>query len=296
MQDGNEKRNLNWNDFRFALAVARTGTLTAAAAALQTTPARVGRRVDALEQSIGARLFRRGADGYETTPEGVEVLRRLESVEAAVVSAGLAEEALTVRASLRIVANDLLLAEILASVMPLITADQPSLRIFLSAELKYVDMWRGEADIALRIGRAGTDVSWARRLADVAHCVYRPRGRPDIDDFASFAPFHDDVPVVRYVTDHGIKPRYEVDTLSALVALVRSGAARTVLPCFIGDRDAQIERDPEAPRPPSQDLWLIISPQAAMDQRVKKVADLIGERLEASRPLLEGEVTPPSPG
>ena len=51
---------LNWDDFRYLLAVARNGGVTAAAASLGVNHATVYRRIDHLEAALGARLLERG--------------------------------------------------------------------------------------------------------------------------------------------------------------------------------------------------------------------------------------------
>ncbi|WP_336492695.1 helix-turn-helix domain-containing protein, partial [Methylobacterium nigriterrae] len=59
---------LDWNDFRFFLAVARAGTVSAAARALQIDQATVGRKVAALEAALGLQLFERSPLGYLILP------------------------------------------------------------------------------------------------------------------------------------------------------------------------------------------------------------------------------------
>lgn len=64
-----------WSELRTALHVAELGTVSAAAAALGYHRATVNRHIDALEASIGARIFFRHAQGYTPTELGEEVLR-----------------------------------------------------------------------------------------------------------------------------------------------------------------------------------------------------------------------------
>ena len=66
----------NWDDIRTALAVARTGTVSAAAEMLGVHHATVIRRVDALETQLGTRLSQRHARGY-AMPEAGQLLLRM---------------------------------------------------------------------------------------------------------------------------------------------------------------------------------------------------------------------------
>ena len=62
---------MEWDDFKHFLAVARLGSLSEAARTLKTSPATVGRRIAALEERLGARLFDRGQTGYALTANEV---------------------------------------------------------------------------------------------------------------------------------------------------------------------------------------------------------------------------------
>ncbi|RYZ44992.1 MAG: LysR family transcriptional regulator [Myxococcaceae bacterium] len=65
---------LDWEDLRFFVALARAGSLSAAARQLKVSHATVGRRVAALEDTLGRALFDRRVDGYALTAEGAAVL------------------------------------------------------------------------------------------------------------------------------------------------------------------------------------------------------------------------------
>src|SRR5215813_3691208 len=58
-----EMQMLNWNDLRYVLAVSRGGTLRAAARLLGVDDTTVARRLVAMQETIGTRLYQRLADG-----------------------------------------------------------------------------------------------------------------------------------------------------------------------------------------------------------------------------------------
>ena len=64
---------LNWDDLRVFLAVARGGSLSSAARILKVTQPTAGRRLRALEESLGARLFDRLPEGFEPAYDGLVV-------------------------------------------------------------------------------------------------------------------------------------------------------------------------------------------------------------------------------
>ncbi len=71
----------DWDDLRFFLAVGRTGSFTRAAALLRTTQTTIGRRLHAMEERTGAKLFDRRFDGMYLTPAGQEILSHVESID-----------------------------------------------------------------------------------------------------------------------------------------------------------------------------------------------------------------------
>jgi DNA-binding transcriptional LysR family regulator len=71
---------MEWDDFKYFLAVARSGSLTGAARALKTSAATVGRRIMTLEARLGARLFDRGQTGYALTDSGEAIRLKAEEI------------------------------------------------------------------------------------------------------------------------------------------------------------------------------------------------------------------------
>ena len=74
-----------WDDVRFFLAVARTGSLSSAARALGVGHVTVGRRITALERRLGVTLLNRTPDGFATTSAGDAILRQCAAMESAAV-------------------------------------------------------------------------------------------------------------------------------------------------------------------------------------------------------------------
>ena len=72
---------MNWDHARFFLAVARAGTLRSAARRLNVDQATVGRRLAALEEELGARLFLRTPSLYVLTPAGEALVESAEVIE-----------------------------------------------------------------------------------------------------------------------------------------------------------------------------------------------------------------------
>ena len=78
---------MNWDDVRIFLAVARAGQILGAARRLELNHATVSRRIAALEEALGAKLFRRLTTGSELTPAGERFLGIAERMEADMIAA-----------------------------------------------------------------------------------------------------------------------------------------------------------------------------------------------------------------
>ncbi len=75
-------QDINWNDLRYALAIARAGTLAAAARRLGVDETTVARRLAAMEAVLGAQLFQRtGTGGLQPIQTGESAVAHAERVE-----------------------------------------------------------------------------------------------------------------------------------------------------------------------------------------------------------------------
>ncbi len=72
---------MNWDDLRFFLALARQRTVSAAGRELNVKHTTVSRRIKALEQRLGTRLFDHFADGYALTAAGENLFHNALSME-----------------------------------------------------------------------------------------------------------------------------------------------------------------------------------------------------------------------
>src|ERR1700744_6127652 len=118
---------MEWSDLRIFLAVAREGTLGAAARKLGQSQPTMGRRLRALEQAVGQTLFQRTGDGFVLTDEGAAVLSHAERIEeeASAFQRQLAGQDRQLEGMLRISSSDWFGAHMLAPVFAEFAKLQP---------------------------------------------------------------------------------------------------------------------------------------------------------------------------
>ena len=78
---------VSWDDYRYFLNVARSGTLKAAGEALKVNHSTVLRRINALEKKLSARLFERFKTGYVLTESGQDMFRHIQHLEDEILAA-----------------------------------------------------------------------------------------------------------------------------------------------------------------------------------------------------------------
>jgi DNA-binding transcriptional LysR family regulator len=173
----NRKSAQNWDDLRYFLAVARTGTLSAAAEQLGTEHTTVARHIHALEDELSSRLFHRSSSGYELTDAGGRLLAGAEAIESAYACAKAAasSEGQTIIGTVRIGAPDGFGCVFLAPRVRALTDRHPGLQIEILATALLFSPARREADIAIVHSRTHQMRVVSRRLTDFQMYVYGSR-------------------------------------------------------------------------------------------------------------------------
>ena len=169
--------NINWDDFRYFLAAAELGTLSAAAKRLHSNQPTVGRHIDALEIALGLKLFQRHKKGLTLTQEGMRVLEQSELMQSGVHSIQRMVEGdyQQLRGSVRLALPEGLCNEIIIPRLEEFYQHYPNLRLILNVSSRTANLTRGEADIAIRLFRPKETDLVTRQLTDMAMGFYAGR-------------------------------------------------------------------------------------------------------------------------
>src|SRR3954452_7136844 len=74
--------SMDWDNLKFFLALAETGSLSRASEKLRVDHSTVSRRIEMLEQDLGVRVVERLSRSYRLTAEGEQVRDRAKEIEA----------------------------------------------------------------------------------------------------------------------------------------------------------------------------------------------------------------------
>jgi DNA-binding transcriptional LysR family regulator len=292
--------NMEWSDVRIFLAVARTGTLGAAARLLHLSHPTVGRRLRALEEATGQMLFQRTADGFVLTEEGTAILPLAEQMEdsALTMARQLDGKQRTLDGTLRVSSADWFGAHVLPPVIAEYSREYPRVDIEVLTGTRLFDLAQREADVAFRIVPfEGPDIV-QKRLLRMRYGAYVAIDSTD--------PVEGDGTGSRLIamdTSTGAFP--DIDWLkrcfpNASVVLQSNnrnvqaqmcarGIGIAVLPRPVGDQNSAIRRLDLGDDPPHRDIWVGYHRDLRRLQRLRAFVDLATAHLanasfDVSRP------------
>ncbi|WP_419903824.1 LysR family transcriptional regulator [Kiloniella sp.] len=175
---------MNWDDAKIFLAVAAAGSYASAARELGLTHPTIGRRIQGLESTLGGRLFDKSAQGVVLTPRGEELVEHAEAMErAAGRFKSTARESTGLRGVVRISCGSPMHSFIVAH-LPDLYLRYPELRIELDDSSDYVNLSRGEADIAIRSRLPETGALKVKKLVHADMAIFAGHG------YLARHPFH----------------------------------------------------------------------------------------------------------
>lgn len=168
----------NWSDYPIFLAVAETGSLTAAGVQLNISQPTVGRRMKALESRFGAPLLTKEDGRLAPTEFGYLVLdhvRRMEAEADAITrSSATLEHSLV--GPVVITASEGIGDFWLPAIMQKFRKDNPDIVIDINIDFRAANLAQREADIALRWMGPGTQNSLiGRRVTSFGFGLYASR-------------------------------------------------------------------------------------------------------------------------
>jgi DNA-binding transcriptional LysR family regulator len=293
-----DDRDIDWESVRYFLRAAESKSLSGAARALGVEHTTVGRRLAGLERAVGASLVERGPSGLALTPLGERVLELAAAMDAS--ARAIAELGSAERTNVRLVVPTGFTA-LLTPHLEALRRAQPGVSLEIVSSGRRVDLRKGEADLAIRVGPIDDEALIARKITDVGSALYasraylaRTREPVDPDDLGTHAVigFHRSLsamPAAEWLAARSprativMRSREAVDMLTA----ARSGAGLAVLPCFLGDAEPSLERLTREPIGVRR-VSLIYRREARLSPELRAVIAFVLDVLREHTPSLRG--------
>lgn len=290
---------LDWNDLKVFLALERGGSARTAAARLGTSHSTVLRRLQALEDALGAQVFDRTPDGLVLTSPGARLLIKAQQIEAEVfeVERDLLGADIRLQGPIRLTVPPPVAKYLLLPYLARFRRDYPEIDLEIVATYGYSDLSRRDADVAIRFAEAPEDHLVGRQLPRFRDAVYASPayveehfhadgsveaawiGWPDAQRFSQrITP-----------TGYGTHPvAWRLPDLELQAEAARQGLGMALLPCIMGDRNWSLTRVPGTATYDTLPAWLLTHPDLRRMERVRVFARLLAKAVADESEFVSG--------
>lgn len=281
---------MEWNDLRVFLAIARGGSLGAAAKLLGVSHPTVGRRLHVLEQAGGEVFFRRTASGLVLTDSGERIFELAEDMErsALTIERRIAGESDQPEGLLRISSADWFASYVLGPVLGELIKRHPLIVPEVIPGHRLFDLTRREADIAFRIVPFTEPDIVQRRLVTLSYGLYASARAPFLPGAEgegvglitmNTAQAHYPDVLWLHARYPGARTAFTSSSRTVQAQMCAQGLGVAVLPRALGDQLPALQRlDTDEP-PPGRDIWMGYHHDMRQMDRLRALADLADEMI-----------------
>lgn len=298
---------MDWAHIRSFLAVAETGSLSAAARGIGQSQPTLGRHIKAAEMALGAKLFVRVPHGLQLTDAGALLLEPAREMAGAYarLSTLAAGRDTALSGTVRITASVVVSHYILPDIIARFRSQEPDIAIDLVPSDDSQNLLYREADIAIRMFRPTQLDLIARKVVDQPVALYAANkllqrvGQPKtIDDLAHlpFVGFDRSDLIIRAMRDAGLVVDRDFfgvrcDDQAAYWRLVCAGCGVGAMQTVIGDAQPKVQKLDVQPDIPAMPVWLAAHETVYHTPRIKRVWTFLAARLTHQTPETNGRVT-----
>jgi len=294
----------NWDDLKYFLAMAEEGSLSAAARKLNVSQPTLSRRLNALEEDVGAELFARTRTGLEMTALGEQLVNHARHMRDDVHSM---ERLVTghdsrLQGSVIISCTETLGAGWLVEKTKPFHLQYPGITVEVKVANQTSDLLRREADIALRMFRPVQNDLVARKTVTMNFGYYASReyierkGKPtklsELRDHDFILP-HDEI--LAHTSKSGQRPyrspseaSFRSNSLLSLEAAVRNGFGIGAYSCINAHNNDDLVRLFEDYTVFSTELWLVSHAELRRSARIRAMFDYLGDMLVENKAAFAG--------
>jgi DNA-binding transcriptional LysR family regulator len=275
---------LNWDDVRVFLAAVRASSLRQVADQLQISHPTAGRRLSAMEERLGLKLFDRRVDGLHVTAQAQKLIAPAEQVEQAMVALGRAAQAADeeLRGPVRVTLPGALATDLLMPDFVAFSQRWPQIELEVMSTSNIADLAQREADVAVRImpvGKAPDPDLAGRKAATLARAVY---GFGDC--WIGWKRGPQSLHVEGNPEFSALPVRGALGDVAMQRAACAAGMGLARLPCFYAEPLLQRRTEPE----PGGEAWVLVHPDLRQNPRLRVFRDAVVAAFKRHQPRLAG--------
>ncbi len=289
-------RNLDWSLVQVFLAVAETGSLSAAARKTGQSQPTVGRQIKAVEAALGLPLFIRQSRGLALNESGARLLAHAQIMQnaAAQITLEAAGQSRSLEGEVRITASVLISHHYLPKILADIHTAEPNIELVLLPNDATENLLFREADIAIRLYRPTQEDIIAKKLGAFsmglfAHRDYlKKRGTPQsLQDFGDhdFVGFDQSTRIIDAMKKLGISTKRQTfkircDQQANYWELVRAGCGIGPTQTRLALQDSNIVQVLPQARIDPLPVWLAAPNALRNTPRIRIVYDMLAKALQ----------------
>ena len=283
---------LDWTDLQYVLAVARAGSLAAAARELGVNHATVLRRVARFEEAQGAKVFDRHPGGYRLVADHTALLPELAAIsdQVGAIARRINGSEDPYRGVVHLTTTDSLSTSVLAGPMAGLRAAFPDIAPVLTVTNERLDLARLDADIVIRPAPSLPDEFRGQRVAELAFRVYAagPVDNPMGQDWIAPMGALDRSPVAEWLARTVPEDRIvlHANSFVTMTDMAEVGLGLAMIPCCLGDTRPRLVPVPGVGEDLSTGVWIAAHRDRAGIPRIKAVLEFLAGALAEARPLL----------
>jgi DNA-binding transcriptional LysR family regulator len=291
-------------DLDALVALARYGSLSAAAKRRSVAVSTLSRRIDGAEARLGLKLVERHASGVRLTAAGQQIANAAEPLSSQIDRIAQLASVLAAGATLRPVrvsATEFIVSDVLAPQVPALLGGAAAIAVDLRSEPDVVSLAARDADIAVRMVRPVGASLVVRKQRALGLTLYASRAylgprAPDALDLGqerllAYDDSYGALPETAWIAAGGWSERVVLRSGStrALLTATLAGAGIALLPDVIAQRHPELVALPGGPRIAPRVPYITYHRDRQRDPAVRLVADWAAgcfDRLTRSAPPL----------
>lgn len=294
---------LTSDDLRLFLAIMREGSMFSASRKLEVDHSTIVRRLTALEQRLGTRLFERSPRGVTPTAAAYNLVEHAERVESELIEAmaSLEGQDKDVHGAVRLATPEAFGSIILAPHIQQLRSRHPNLQLELVTDSRSSSLTKREADLAIMLNPPPRGRLITKRLTDYSIGLYGSKdyvsahGAPaSLDDLSrhNFISYIEElVGFPEMIALHQVMPDANIifrsSSSAAQQSAVANGAGLGMLHSFSARRDAQLVRLLQEEVDVRRSYYLVMHRDLQKLPRVRAVIDFLDELMTDLTPHFE---------
>lgn len=284
----------NWDDLKIFAAVANSGSYSAAARKLNVNHATISRRIKAMEQEHGVRLFDRTQTGYQLTEAGNAIIDITESISDKTheISRLLTGQDARLAGEIKLTMPHDIFDFMLVDSLKQFQLNHPDIDLLLLVSKGLRNMANREADLAVRITPSPPDFLIGKKICNLQHGIYSHINL-DTSESIPLVLWHSDpkrpwwIELLQSKTHVALR----VDDLFSMHQAVRSGIGVARMPCFLPDsiKQADVVRLPFNMPLSDWGVWILSHADLRNTARINACRHFISDELTQLIPRFLGE-------